>query len=155
MIDDRLGAFIESSVMMVVASRGVDGRAALARGLGARREPDGRLGVVTSETQWPRAVTHLAPGAAVAFTVCRPTDYVTYQIKGELADIAPADAADRDMAGRYVERMTGVLMGLGVGPRQIACWLTSEGLLRLTLSPRMVFQQTPGPSAGEPMGAGR
>lgn len=154
MVDERLGAFIESAVMMVVAVRGVDGRPALARAVGASCQLDGRIAIIVSQAQWPAAISHLAPGDALALTVCRPTDYVTYQLKGELAGVAPADPADADLADRYVERMTGVLTGLGVAPRQIACWLARTGLRRLTLSPRMVFQQTPGPGAGEAIGSG-
>lgn len=149
MIDLPLGAFLESPVMIVVATRGAGMGPAIARGLGAVRHPErGVIDVFASASQWPQALDHLAPGDAVAVTFCRPTDYQTYQIKGELQSLSAADAADADRASAYLRQIAGVLRGLGVEPRQIACWLTMDGLARLTIQPLEVFLQTPGPNAG-------
>ena len=149
MIDQPLGAFLESPVMIVVATRGAEMVPAITRGLGAVRHPEGGvIDVFASASQWPQALGHLAPGDAVAVTFCRPTDYQTYQIKGELQAFSPADTGDADRAGAYLREVTGVLRGLGVEPRQIACWLTLDGLVRLTIQPLEVFLQTPGPNAG-------
>lgn len=148
MIDDALGAFLEGPVMMVAAARGPDGRAAIARGLGARRNAADGVEMFASRWQWPQALAGLAPGDAVAMTFCRPTDYSAYQVKGELIEVGPAADEDMRVAEAYLREVSAVLVGLGVQPRQIACWLTLKDLVRLAVRPRVAFLQTPGPTAG-------
>lgn len=152
MIDDALGAFLGAPVMMVVATRGLDGRAALARGVGARRGDADLIQMFASRWQWPEALAHLSPGAQAAMTFCRPSDYQAYQVKGDIVGVDAADEDGASFAAGYVKAVTAVLMTLGVEEGAISHWLTTEGLVQLTLRPRAVFLQTPGPSAGRALG---
>ncbi|HEX5379512.1 MAG TPA: pyridoxamine 5'-phosphate oxidase family protein [Phenylobacterium sp.] len=148
-IDPDLAAFMESPVMVVLATRSAAMRPAIARAVGVRLSPDRAVAdLFVSRAQWPQAVDGLQPGAAMAVTVCNPPDYRTYQIKGRLAEVAPADADDHAVAGGYMSAVGQVLAELGVSRRQIASWLTTEDLLRLRLIPMSAFVQTPGPGAG-------
>lgn len=153
MIDDELGAFLAGPVMMVVATRGGSGRAAMARGLGAAADENGCVEMFVSAWQWPDAAAGFQVGAPTAMTFCRPSTYETYQVKGDLVAVRAADGTDTSRAESYVESTTAVLRGLGVELSQVARWLTVRDLLRLTLQPRALFLQTPGPSAGTPLEA--
>lgn len=148
-IDQDLAAFVQSPVMMIFATRSAAGLPAIGRAVGARVTP-GRdaIDIFVSPSQWADALSGVAAGSQIAFTACRPSDYKTFQFKGEVLDITPMDGADQAGAERYADDMTKVLLGLGVQRPQIDHWLTRVGLVRLRLQPRSTFAQTPGPGAG-------
>ncbi|MFN3523011.1 MAG: hypothetical protein ACK4YQ_12245 [Phenylobacterium sp.] len=148
MVDETLNAFLEGPVMMVAAAVSGDGRPVLARALGARRVGGGLVELIVSRAQWPQAVAAMVSDAAMAFTFCRPHDYQTFQMKGDVVAARAAGADDLARARAYCERMTRELMGLGVQERQIACWLCLEDLVCVSFRPRQAFRQTPGPNAG-------
>lgn len=150
MIDAELTALLREPVMMVFAARSAAGLPALGRALGARPAPDGEtLDIFTPAAQWGEALSGLAAGAPLAFTFTRPNDYRTFQLKGALVSIAPADAQDIAAADRYVAQVSLALAALGVQPQQMAHWLGRRDLMTLRLAPTMAFSQTPGPHAGE------
>lgn len=150
MIDAELTALLQEPVMMVFAARSAAGLPALGRALGARPAADGEtLDIFTPGAQWGEALSGLAPRSPLAFTFTRPNDYRTFQLKGELVSIAPADAQDIADADRYVAQVAQALAALGVQPQQMAHWLGRGDLMTLRLAPTMAFSQTPGPHAGE------
>ena len=150
MIDAELTALLQEPVMMVFAAKSAAGLPTLGRALGARAAADGEtLDIFTPAAQWGEALSGLAPGASLAFTFVQPNDYRTFQLKGELVSIAPADARDIAAADRYVARVSQALTTLGVQPQQMAHWLGRGDLMTLRLAPTMAFRQTPGPHAGE------
>lgn len=150
MIDAELTALLREPVMMVFAAKSAAGLPALGRALGARPAPDsGTLDIFIPAAQWGEALSGLAPGSPLAFTFTRPNDYRTFQLKGELVSIAPADAQDIAAADRYVTQVSQTLATLGVQPQQMAHWLGRGDLMTLRLAPTMAFSQTPGPHAGE------
>ena len=151
MIDGSLDTFLAGDVMMVLAACDSEGRASIARGLGAIRRRRSAIDVLYSAEQWPGIAGGLQAGAPVAFTLCDPTDYRTYQIKGDVAELAPADSSDEARAERYCRQMKRVLMGLGVPASQADRWLSPCGIMRLSFRPRVAFHQTPGPNAGSPL----
>lgn len=150
MLNRELIGFVHEPVMMILAVRAPDGRPAIARGLGARASDDGtRLDVFLSRAQWPDVADGCATGASLAATFCRPATYRTYQIKGRVLDAGPPDAADQVLARRYVCDTRAVLNGLGVGDGLIDHWLVDRDLVRVGMVPLSVFDQTPGPLAGQ------
>ena len=147
-IDADLATFMQRSVMIVAATPAGQ-RAAIARGAGLRLdEAWTTIDLLVSRAQWPEATRGLRAGQPFAVTLSDPTNYRTFQIKARLAEVADADAEDRAMADDYVGRMSKTLRDLGVEPRQAACWLVTEDVVRLRLIPVSVFRQTPGPDAG-------
>jgi hypothetical protein len=148
-VQDEMAAFLEGAVMMVIASRDDAFRPAIARAQGARLHEGGRLvEVLVSRSQWPEAVGNLGPGRPVALTVCRPTDYRAYQVKGTVEAVAEADAAGRARAAAYRREAGAVLVGLGVEPHQIGHWLRDGDIVSIRFRPRESYAQTPGPGAG-------
>lgn len=148
-IDQDLAAFIDGPVMMILGTRSLAGLPAVGRAIGARMTPErDAIDIFVSPGQWAEALGGVGAGSEIAFTACRPIDYRTFQLKGEVLEVAPMDEADQTAAECYADAMTRVLLDLGVQPPQIDHWLTRVGLMRLRLKPTSVFAQTPGPGAG-------
>ncbi|HYD99670.1 MAG TPA: hypothetical protein VEH84_09820 [Alphaproteobacteria bacterium] len=153
MIPDALSALLENPVMMVMATRDAALRPAIARALGCHLVEDGRaMDIFVSRAQWPDAVANCAPGAPIAFTFCRPSDYRTFQVKGAVVEIAAAAGPDADRAEAYRGAMAAELMALGVPPHQIEHWLRAGDVVRIRFLTHESFAQTPGPGAGARMG---
>jgi hypothetical protein len=148
-INSGLADFLKLPVMLVAAVRSIQGRAAIARGMGVRLGADrAHVDFLVSRMQWPDAVLGLETGAPVALTACDPKNYRTIQIKGRLVAVTDADASDLALGKEYRDRIFANLRVLGVEDRQIACWLAAEDLVRLRFIPHTVFDQTPGQGAG-------
>jgi len=149
LVDSAIADFVEGAVMTILASRDERHHPAIGRGLGTRRVGDGRcFDTMVSRAQWPRLVDNLHEGAPLAVTFVKPDDYRTYQVKGVIEAVTPADEDDRALTRAYHGRIFPVLSDLGVTRGQISFWLTDIGLQRLRYRPTDVFLQTPGPRAG-------
>lgn len=150
MLTPDVATFIEGKVMMLVATRDATHRPMIGRGSGARY--DGTSGLVTvlvSASQWPDAVAHAGEGLPIATTYVRARDYRAFQIKGVITDVREADAAESERGVRYVREQLDVMMGLGVTRLQLSSTLSDRDLMAITFRPLDVFQQTPGPGAGQ------
>jgi hypothetical protein len=101
-----------------------------------------------SAWQWPETAANLETGAPVAITLARPSDYVSYQLKGTVTAMQPAGQADEALARRYIATMSAVLSGLGLDTMLAEPWQTDRELLRVGIAVGQVFLQTPGPQAG-------
>ncbi|MCF4167047.1 hypothetical protein L2U69_15445 [Zavarzinia compransoris] len=149
MVDTAIASFVEGAVMTILASRDGTFQPAIGRGVGTRCSTDRSLfDTMVSRAQWPRLLANLGPGAPLAVTFVKPDDYRTYQVKGIVEALVPADAADRDVTHAYHGRIRPVLAALGVTAGQISFWLTDADLHRLRYRPTDVYVQTPGPRAG-------
>lgn len=152
-LDSKLALLFDEPAMMIAATRATDGRPAIARVMGARRRQDAGLDLMVAAGQWPEFAEGLAAGGQIAFTLCRPSDYETYQLKGPARPPIAAGEADRAFAADYIAATTAELRRLGATERQMACWLSLEGLVRIAFAPQNQFAQTPGPGAGRAIGA--
>lgn len=149
MVEADVADLVESSVMMVVSTRDDSARAHIARGSGATflRERS-HIDLLLSQTQWPDVARHAVPGAPIAATFVRPSDYRAVQIKGRIHEVAQGDATDQERATRYLAKMLAVMNGLGVSTLQLSHTLTDRDILRIRFAPTELFTQTPGPGAG-------
>lgn len=149
-IDPRLQAFLANPVMVVLAAADETGRAALARGMGARVQAgEAAVEVFVSRAQWGGVVRALQSGARVAVTLSRPETYETYQIKGAVTACRSPDDDGLAFAAAYCERISAHLLSLGPLQRHIACWITTEDLVGVHVRVEQLFNQTPGPGAGD------
>lgn len=156
MIDDEIASFIEGEVMTIAAARDSSMRATIARFVGTRRHAgSGLLDGFVSRAQWPGQPASLTAGDPLAVTFCRPRDYLTYQLKGQVAETAPASDEEAAFARGYIARMSAALLRLGVPARQCAAWFCGADLMRIRYEPVAIFLQTPGPAAGTPLGGRR
>lgn len=86
---------------------------------------EGRIDLVVSGWQWPGTVATLRANGRVAVTFARPSDYVSYQVKGH-ATVGVANAEDVSLSERYMADIVDVLAGLGLNRRLAAESLAGE-----------------------------
>lgn len=139
---------------MNVAGRDAENRPALARGLGIRVSPDRRtLTVFLSETHSSQLLQCLRDNGAIAVAVTRPKTHETLQFKGRVREIRPLSIDDREAMAAYQDSFAEELETLGYRrefTRQLLAG--SENGVAVVFEPTAVFDQTPGPKAGEKLG---
>lgn len=146
-LDTELAAFVTSPVMIIIGTRDRDNRPEVGRGVGAKVTAGGAVEIVVSGWQWAGTVDNLRNGSAAAVTFARPSDYVTYQLKGPAA-LRSADTADLTLAEGYLAAIRTTLEGLGLPPAVVAQWCTSRDAAVIRIAVADLFEQTPGPRAG-------
>ncbi len=150
-IDSELATFLTSPVMIILGTCDAHGSPDIGRGVGTRVDGGGAtVEVVVSGWQWPGTVANVRNSGRAAITFARPSDYVTYQVKGR-AQIGEYDASAAAICSRYVHDITNVLCELGLERGLISDWLTDRDAVLIRLGIEAVFVQTPGPKAGRLM----
>jgi hypothetical protein len=149
LIQQDLAAFMASPVMIILGTRddGLIPEIARAVGAAVRRE-EGCIDLMLSAWQWPKTVANVRTNGQLAVTFARPSDYVSYQVKGH-ATMVPTTAEHATLARRYMESMASTLGELGLEQRIVAPWLIDQDLVALRLSAQEIFVQTPGAKAGQ------
>jgi hypothetical protein len=155
LIDAELAAFIESPVMIIVGTCDDTLLPQIGRAVGAIVDSaKSRIELVVSGWQWPDTIANIRRNGRLSVTFARPSDYVSYQVKGR-ATVKPASAAHRARAENYIGAMTATLVGNGLDPTVIAPWLVDREPIALRLAVEMIFVQTPGDKAGQMLGSSR
>lgn len=157
LLDAEHTIFITGPVSMNVAACGVDGFPALARAVGCRVSEDGYgVTIILSAVAGADVLAGVRQNAAVAVVFSEPHTHRTVQLKGCNAKVLPPDRGDAMLAERYRDGFTAVLVSLGYAETLVRAFLASapEDLMTISFEPRAAFSQTPGPHAGEALGAG-
>lgn len=140
-------AFLGSPVMIIIGTSDESNRPAIGRGIGiSMRRPD-EMDVVFSRWQWAETAANIAATGLAAITVARPSDYVSYQVKGH-ASLQPADAQLAGVVAGYRAAIRPVLSALGIPAAMIDEWIVDRDPVAARLSVREAYVQTPGPRAG-------
>ena len=154
-IDAERASFMQSAVMIIVGTCDDALRPQIARAMGAIvDQAAGCVDLIVSQWQWPDTIANARLNGRLAATFARPSDYVSYQVKGR-ATVIPASDGHCASAKRYVESMTASLTGNGLDVRVTIPWLVDREPLVLRLAPEMIFVQTPGDKAGQRLGPWR
>ena len=149
LIQQDLAAFMASPVMIILGTRNDALVPEIARAVGvAVRREEGCIELMVSGWQWPKTVANVRANGQLAVTFARPSDYVSYQVKGH-ATVVPTTAEHTTLARRYMESMESTLGDLGLEQRIVAPWLIDRDLVALRLSAQEIFVQTPGAKAGQ------
>jgi hypothetical protein len=155
LIDAELAAFIESPVMIIVGTCDDTLLPQIGRAVGAIVDSaKSRIDLVVSGWQWPDTIANVRQNGRLSVTFARPSDYVSYQVKGR-ATVKPASAAHRARAENYIGAMTATLVGNGLDRAVITPWLVDREPVALRLTVEMIFVQTPGDKAGQMRGSPR
>jgi len=139
---------------MNVAARDAQNRPAVARGLGCRVSADRRkLTVFLSTTHSAQVLQRLRVNDPIAVAVTRPKTHETLQLKGTVLDIAPLTADDRAAMIAYQDSFVDELAQIGYRTEFTRTLLAgSEDCVAVVFEPTEMFNQTPGPKAGEKLG---
>lgn len=141
--------FVESGVSVLVGTRDGALRPEAMRAVGCVVSRDRRtLGVLVPELTGQRTLANLAAGSGVAVTFSRIVDHRTVQVKGPCAGVRVASAAEVEAARRWVAAFTEALYFIGMS-RATARRLRIEPLRVVDVVVGELFEQTPGPSAGQ------
>lgn len=154
LLSEADAAFIQRHTSMNVAGRDAQNRPALARGLGIRASFDRRtLTVFLSETHSSQVLKCLRENGAIAVAVTRPTTHGTLQFKGRVREIVPLSEDDRKDMAAYQDSFVAELEKLGYRPDFTRQLLAGSGnAVAVVFEPAEMFDQTPGPKAGEKLG---
>ena len=152
-LTEEIQKFIASPVMIIIGTRDDANRPSIGRAVGARLAGDESIEVVLSSWQWPDTISNLDANGQAAITFARPSDYVSYQLKGD-ARLRAAEWADLELSRRYQDSIRAELEALGLRDELIRPWLVEREPVVARLFTREIYVQTPGPKAGTAATAG-
>lgn len=139
---------VESGVTLLVGTCDRAMRSEAARAVGARVSPDRRrVTVFVPDGSGARALAHLREHPEIAVGVSRPYDNLTLQLKGPVVEVRPATEEERGHIDRYLAAHVETLSMVGLRRGLVSRFITWPAQA-VTFELRDVFQQTPGPAAG-------
>lgn len=98
-------------------------------------------------------LNNLRDNGAIAMVATRPTTHAALQLKGKVIKIAPMTMDERAAMEAHQISFIAELSSLGYAPELIRALLDSgEECLAVHFEPAQIFNQTPGPRAGEKLG---
>jgi hypothetical protein len=157
LLDAEHAAFMQRRVSILLGSCSAEGVPSLARAYGCRVSPDRRsVTVFLAVPQSEALLRDLRAGGTVAVVFSRPSTHETLQLKGSVQRISPVEADDRPVMRAYARSFAEEVAPLGFDEAfQNAIMAPVEDeALAVTFVPAAAFVQTPGPSAGQPLGSG-
>jgi hypothetical protein len=149
MIGADLAAFVQQRVGIHIGTRNQRFEPNGARALAVRVEPDGaHLVVYLAEIAATRILPDLEANGQAAVSFGRPVDDKACQIKGTFVGVRPAGPEERPEIVAQFESFLDNLEEIGI-PRRLAQRWPTWPCLAIRLKATAVFEQTPGPGAGE------
>lgn len=149
LLTDEILDLMGSGVDVYVGTRDAALRPESMLAMGLRADADRRHVVVyLPEALAAATLANLNDNGAVAVTLSRAGDLKTVQLKGTTTAIRPSDEADREFQLEYRAALAEQLAFVGV-PRSATRRLVWWPSLAVTVQISDVFDQTPGPKAGE------
>lgn len=153
-IPENLASLLEGLVAVHVATRDAALVPDEVMGAAALLEPDGRrltvyLPVATSAT----SLANLRENGAIAVVLSEPLTHRTLQLKGRAGSIRPAREDEREAVERRAAGFDAQVVAIGLPPgavRRRTRWPCHA----VTFEVAELYEQTPGPRAGEPLAAG-
>ena len=151
LISDELLELFASGVDMYVATRDRALNPESVLGMGVRVHDDRRTVTVYVPTALAAiTLTNLEDNGQIATTLSRPRDQRTVQLKGHCTGVRASSEADRQLQEVFRAAMVTALAAVGV-PRALTRAITWWPSTALDFQVQAVFEQTPGPAAGEPL----
>jgi hypothetical protein len=151
-IDRALAGFLEEGVGIHIGARDERLRPFGARAIAVRVEEDGRhLLVFVSAAAAPRVVPHLQANGQAAVVFGRPVDDRSCQVKGLFTDVRHAREDEQAFVRAQWEGFLSQLERIGI-PRASSAGWSIWPAVAIRLKATALFNQTPGPQAGTPLG---
>ena len=151
LLSEADAAFLPRRTSMSIAARDAYNRPVVARAFGCRVSRDRRLVTIfLSTAHSPLALYCLRENGMIALAVTRPTTHETLQLKGRVVDIAPVTDADREEMTVYQDSVLAEIGSRGYTPEFVRAVFGGTGeCVAVSFEPASLFNQTPGPHAGE------
>ncbi len=151
-IPDELAGFLESGLSIVVATRDAemepDGAAAYA----VRVHEDGTsLTLFLHEIAAEQLLRNLRSHPQIAIDLDLPTSHRACQVKGIYVSSRPATDAERPEIDRQVEAFAADLEAIGIPRAMTNGWWHTWPCSAMEIRVTELYEQTPGPGAGEPL----
>ncbi len=154
MLNPETVALLESGCSISVGTVTPDGGPYASRGWGLTTRPDGAHVRLLLDAEDSTTIANLAGGGAIAVTGVDVSTLRAVQIKGEADEpVAASDPGDLASAERHCERFFSNVSRLEGTPVALMARLKPDAFAVCTVTVTEVFDQTPGPVAGSPMGA--
>ncbi len=155
LLTEELVDFVESGVSILVGTRNAELRPHGMRAMGATASPDRRrLTIFLPAATSTRTLANLEDNGAIAVTFSRPSDHQSIQLKGRFLGSRPATLEDRFAQERYRAAWFEQLHVCGVARSTSKRWAYWPSVA-IEIEIDALFQQTPGPGAGDALGAAR
>lgn len=152
MIDPQLAAFLEEGLGIHIGARDERLQPSGTRAVAVKVEDNGLCIVVyIARASINRVLPDLESNGQAAVVFGRPVDDRSCQVKGIFVDARPATADERQ---RVTAQWNGYLENLeriGIPRAAAAGWVTWPAVA-VRLKVTALFEQTPGPQAGVPLG---
>lgn len=151
MIDSELRAFLEGGLGIHIGTRTARLEPNGARVAAVKVEDDGlHLVAYVAEIAVTRVLADLRATGPAALVFARPIDDRACQVKGIFVGARPALPAERTVIEDQWDRFLGNLEKIGIPRVASRSWITWPAVA-VRLRATAVFEQTPGPAAGEPI----
>jgi hypothetical protein len=151
MITPQLASFLEEGIGVHLGSRSADLEPGGVKAIAAKVERDGtHLVVYVPAVAAGRVLPDLQANGQGAVLFGRPVDERSVQVKGVYVDVRDGRDDERAMVlGQWEGYMTNLgLIGI---PRAVYARWPTWPVVAIRLRVSALFEQTPGPGAGEPM----
>jgi len=148
--------FLTHHVSILVGSCSAERVPSVARAYGCRVAADRRaVTVFLSLAQSERVLQNLRAGGGVTAVFSRPSTHETLQLKGAEAQIAMLEDGDRELMRVYGRSFTDEIAAIGFEEPFASAIMSGaeDEAVAVTFVPNAAFEQTPGPAAGQPLGA--
>ena len=152
-LDAKIRAFMRGGVSIVAASRTPDNTPCLSRAVGCTVLADNRLLIYLPSSRSLRLVEAIKKTGHIAVVFSEPSSHKTIQVKSSDAEIVGSTRGDGTRLAKYCAAFTRQLTNLGYSDA-MAHALVGVGVADVTgiaFTPTALFDQTPGPRAGEPL----
>lgn len=155
-ISEALVAFLEGGRSLTVASRDAALRPSLAKAVAATVAEDrGSITVLLPRSQSQQLLQDVAACGQIAAVFSQPGSHHTVQLKGSDAHEIVASAEDWMQLERQRSQLVAELAAFGYPVAMLEAFLDcrADDLAAVRFTPLAAYNQTPGPRAGERLGA--
>jgi len=151
-LDERIASFIAGpDISMALASRNAHNVPSLFKAAGCRVNANRTRVTLFVDQQYGAAVVRdLRAGGPLAAVFSVPATHRTLQLKGERAEVSQVTPADREYVRTHIDAIVAHIEALGYTDEALRCYFhyAPEQLVAVSFMPTAVFEQTPGPGAG-------
>jgi hypothetical protein len=144
-----LADLIDEGAAVVVATRDADLRPRLGRGWGASLPGPALLRLCVDAPERSPLRAALAKRREIAVTFAQPSTYRSLQVKGTVSAVDEPTTDQLTLIDRHVVAFGADAERIGVPPRMVARMLDGSSLIAVTLTIEEIYDQTPGPAAGD------